>query len=234
MLEKIDLSLKLDRKEYEEKLAAIQLRLVRIEQQIREEGTSVVVMYEGWDASGKGGSILRITEKLDPRGYHVWPICAPNEIEKKYNYLWRFWTHMPAKGQIAIFDRSWYGRVLVERVEKLCCRDDWERAYDEINDFEEFLTDNGTVLIKFWMQISKDEQLRRFNEREADPYKQWKIGPEDWRNREKWDKYLDAAEDMLDRTDTKYAPWHIIPAENKHYARIETARIVADRIEKAL
>ncbi len=234
MLEKVDLSQKISREEYEKQLDEVQLRLIKLQQQVRNQGLPVCVMYEGWDASGKGGSILRITEKLDPRGYRVWPIGAPNEIERLYNYLWRFFTRLPAKGELAIFDRSWYGRVLVERVEKFAKKDEWKRAYDEINDFERLIIDNGTVLVKFWMQISKDEQLRRFEERKNDPFRQWKIGPDDWRNRDKWDEYLKAAEEMFEQTSTKHSPWNIIPAENKHYARIETAKVVASAIEDGL
>ena len=234
MLEQIDLSQSLPREKYEKALSELQLKLLRLQQQIRAAGIPVIIMYEGWDASGKGGSILRITEKLDPRGYHVWPISAPNEVERQYHYLWRFWTRLPARGQIVIFDRSWYGRVLVERVEKLASKEEWRRAYRELRDFEHTLADDGTVLVKFWMHISKDEQLKRFKEREDDPLKSWKIGPEDWRNRDRWHDYVEAAEDMFTETDTPEAPWHIIAAEDKHFARVETARIVVKRLEKAL
>lgn len=234
MLEKVDLSIKMDEDEYNDKLPKIQLKLVRLQQQARAAGIPMVIMYEGWDASGKGGSILRITEKLDPRGYHVWPISAPTDVEKAHNYLWRFWTHMPENGSIAIFDRSWYGRVLVERVEGFATKEQWKRAYDEINYFEELIVNNGTVLIKFWMHISPEEQLKRFREREADPFKQWKICDDDWRNREKWDKYLEAAEEMFEKTNTSLCPWDIIAAENKHYARVETAKTVVKALEKAL
>jgi polyphosphate kinase 2 (PPK2 family) len=234
MLESVDLSLKLDKETYAKELDAQQFRLLRLEQKMRKAGLPVIVLYEGWDASGKGGSILRITQKLDPRGVRVWPIAAPTELELRYPYLWRFWTRLPARGELAIFDRSWYGRVLVERVEKYAKKVAWQRAYDEIRHFERLLTDDGTVLIKFWMHISKDEQMRRFKEREANPFKSWKIGPEDWRNREKWDKYVEAAEEMFRETHTDNAPWHLIAAENKPYARVTTVRIVADAIEQAL
>ena len=234
MLEKVDLSKKMSKEESQERLKEIQLRLVMLQQKMRKTGLPVCMIYEGWDASGKGGSILRITQALDPRGYQVWPVGAPNEVERRYNYLWRFWTRLPAKGQIAVFDRSWYGRVLVERVEGFCSKEEWKRAYGEINEFERFLVENGTVLVKFWMHISKDEQLERFRERESNPFKQWKIGPDDWRNREKWDAYLEAAEEMFEKTDTQHAPWQVIAAESKHYARVETATIVAENIEKAL
>jgi len=234
MLEKVDLSLTLDKDQYEREILEAQYKLVILQQQARQAGIPLAIMYEGWDAGGKGGSILRITQKLDPRGYRVWPVGAPNEVEREHDYLWRFWTRMPEKGGIAIFDRSWYGRVLVERVEGLAKPQEWKRAYDEIRHFEETLVDNGTVLIKFWMHISKDEQLRRFKEREADPFKQWKIGPDDWRNREKWDQYLTAAEEMFEKTDTKKCPWHIVAAESKHYARVKTATIVVKALEDAV
>jgi AMP-polyphosphate phosphotransferase len=234
VLEHVDLSQKLDRDEYDKQILEVQYKLVLLQQQMRTKGIPVCIMYEGWDASGKGGSILRITQKLDPRGIRVWPVGPPTDIEKQYHYLWRFWTRLPAKGEIGIFDRSWYGRVLVERVEKFATHDEWKRAYGEITDFERSLVANGTVLIKFWMQISQDEQLRRFKEREGDPFKEWKITPDDWRNRDKWDDYAKAAEDMFEKTDIPESPWHIIPAENKHFARVETAKIVAKRVEKAL
>jgi polyphosphate kinase 2 (PPK2 family) len=234
MLKEIDLSLRLDHDKYEKDLLLDQLRLVHLQQPLRKAGIPVVIMYEGWDAAGKGGSIMRITEKIDPRGYHVWPIAAPSEVELAHQYLWRFWTRLPARGEMAIFDRSWYGRVLVERVEKFCAKDAWQRAYREIRDFERALTDDGAVLIKFWLHISKDEQMKRFKERENDPFKKWKICPDDYRNRDKWDDYVAAAEDMFRETDCPNAPWHIIPAEDKHYARVQTTKIVADRLEAVL
>ncbi len=233
MLEKIDLSIKMSKEEYEEQIKPLQLRLLRGQLKLRESKTSVVFVFEGWDAAGKGGCILRITEKLDPRGYHVWPISAPNVVEKQYNYLWRFWTRMPEKGQIAIFDRSWYGRVLVERVEGFARKDEWKRAYEEINNFEKLLVDDGIMVVKFWLHISKEEQLRRFKERESNPFKRWKIGPEDWRNREHWQEYEKAAEEMFEKTDSCYAPWHLVSAENKYHARICTVQIAANAIEKA-
>ncbi|HEY3379257.1 MAG TPA: UDP-galactose-lipid carrier transferase [Armatimonadota bacterium] len=234
MLEQINLSLSVDHDSYEKELPKIQLRLLMQQQALRKAERPVVIMYEGWDASGKGGSIMRITEKLDPRGCHVWPVAAPTEVERAHHFLWRFWLKLPVYGEIAIFDRSWYGRVLVERVEKFAKKPVWTRAYQEICDFERLLVDEGTVLIKFWMHISKHEQEKRFKEREHNPYKSWKITPEDWRNREKWDEYVEAAEEMFARTDCNAAPWHLIAAEDKHYARLETARIVAERIEQAL
>lgn len=234
MLEQVDLSLTIDDDKYEKELTELQLKLVRLQPRLRAAQLPVIIMFEGWDAGGKGGSILRITEKLDPRGYHVWPVGAPNEVERQYHYLWRFWTRIPCRGEMAIFDRSWYGRVLVERVEKFAKKEAWKRAYRELRDFENILINDGTVLIKFWMEISKDEQLRRFKEREDDPFKDWKIGPDDWRNREKWDDYVEAAEEMFAETDTPQSPWRLISAEHKHYARIATLRQVVKRLEEAV
>jgi polyphosphate kinase 2 (PPK2 family) len=234
MLEKVDLSADISRKDYEKQILEIQLGLVELQQKIRVKGIPVIIMYEGWDASGKGGSILRITEKIDPRGCRVWPIAAPTPEELSHHYLWRFWTRMPGKGEIAIFDRSWYGRVLVERVEKLAKPHEWKRAYGEIRDFERSIVDNGAVLIKFWMQISKDEQLKRFKQRENDPFKNWKLCPDDWRNRDKWDEYVDAAEEMFTETNLPHSPWHLISAECKMLARIQTAKTVEERLRSAL
>jgi AMP-polyphosphate phosphotransferase len=234
MLEKIDLSLQIGEDDYNKKLPELQLKLLRLQQKIREHKVPVLIAYEGWDASGKGGSILRITQTLDPRGYRVHPIGPPTDEEKAHHYLWRFWTRMPCAGEFCVFDRSWYGRVLVERVEKFTDKDDWKRAYREILEFERTLVDSGMVVVKFWMHISKDEQLRRFKERESDPFKKWKIGPDDWRNREKWDAYLEAAEDMFNKVSASPAPWHIIPAESKRYARIRTLEIVIESIEDAI
>ncbi len=234
MLEQIDLSLKLDHDAYTAQLPDIQLHLVKLQQKLRASERALVIAYEGWDASGKGGSILRITQALDPRGYVVWPIGAPNEVERQYHYLWRFWNRLPAHGHIAIFDRTWYGRVLVERVEKLTAPEAWRRGYREICDFERTLVHNGVIVIKFWLHISKGEQLKRFKERESNPFKRWKIGDDDWRNREKWDDYWRAAEEMIAETSIPESPWHVIPAESKHYARIETAKIVVNTLEQAL
>jgi len=234
MLEKIDLSLKLDNDEYEKVLPKRQLEMIGLQQKLREKERPVIIMYEGWDAAGKGGNIARMTEKLDPRGYRVYPIAAPTETEKLHTYLWRFSTREPEKGQIVIFDRSWYGRVLVERVEKFTQKADWARAYDEIDAFEQYLTGNGVILIKFFLHISKNEQEKRFKDRESDPFKQYKITPEDWRNRGKWDEYLEATEDMLTRTNLGCSPWNIVPAECKRYARIYTLDAVIRRIKEEL
>jgi polyphosphate kinase 2 (PPK2 family) len=234
MLESVDLTLTVTTEEYAEKIKKYQYKLVSLQQKIRAKNIPVMIMFEGWDASGKGGCIKRITEGLDPRGVRVWPIGAPNDTEKQYHYLWRFWKDIPAAGQIVIFDRSWYGRVLVERVEKLTPAKIWKLGYEEIRDFEKTLSDSGMVIVKFWMQISKDEQLRRFKKRESDPIKQWKIGPDDWRNRDKWGEYEKAAEDMFKETNRLCAPWHLISAESKNNARLETCKILIDAIEEKL
>jgi polyphosphate kinase 2 (PPK2 family) len=226
MLEQIDLAQTLKRADYEAQLAAVQLQLVRQQPAFRQAGGRVLVAFEGWDASGKGGCIQQITTAMDPRGYQVWPISAPNDVERRYPYLWRFWTRLPIPGQVVIFDRSWYGRVLVERVEGLTPPAAWRRAYREIREFEQLLTEEGITVVKFWLHITPDEQLKRFQEREADPFKQWKIGPEDWRNRARWTDYVAAVEEMVAETQTPAAPWHLIAAESKHVARVATARIV--------
>jgi polyphosphate kinase 2 (PPK2 family) len=193
-----------------------------------------VIAFEGMDAAGKGGAIRRISWALDPRSLKVFPIAAPNEIEKKQHYLQRFWTRMPGKGQLSIFDRSWYGRVLVERVEGFATPTEWKRAYKEINEFERHLTDSGTRVIKIFLHINKDEQLRRFEERLRNPLKRWKLSYEDFRNRDKWDQYVTAIEDMFDKTSTKYAPWHVIQGDNKPAARLEAIKIIIDAMSKGL
>ena len=232
MLESLDLSLSLNQKEYDKQLADLQLKLLGLQRRIIDEQVPVVIMFEGWDASGKGGAIKRLTEFIDPRGYHVWGISAPTPEEKAHHYLWRFWTRLPSRGQIAIFDRSWYGRVLVERVEKFATDAEWQRAYDEINSFEKMIVADGAVLCKFWLEISEKEQGRRFEERADDPYKSWKLTPEDWRNRKRHPKYVAAAEDMFPKTSTEYAPWTLVEAEDKKFARIKVVRTVVEAIEK--
>lgn len=235
MLEKTDLTLKLrDKEEYEELLDRYQLRLLRLERRIVETGAPVLIAFEGWDAAGKGGAIKRLTERLDPRGCKVYPIGAPDVTEKSHHYLRRFWLRLPRRGEIAILDRTWYGRVLVERVEGFAKKKEWKRAYQEINEFERMLADDGVVILKFWLHISKDEQLRRFREREKNPYKQWKITDEDWRNRKKWGQYEEAVEEMLERTGAGPAPWHVVPSNFKWYARICVLRTTVRTLEKAL
>lgn len=234
VLDKIDLSVALTREEYFKQLKKYQRRIMELEHEVYINRIPVIIIYEGWDAAGKGGNIKRLTQKMDPRGYEVIPIAGPNDIEKKHHYLWRFWNEIPKAGHIAIFDRTWYGRVLVERVEGFCTEAEWRRAYREINEFEEQLTNFGAVVVKFWLQISKDEQLRRFEERQKIPHKKWKITDEDWRNREKWDLYQEAVNEMLYRTSTTYAPWTIVESNSKHFARIKAIKTVIKAIEKKI
>jgi polyphosphate kinase 2 (PPK2 family) len=223
-----------DKKEYNQQLEKWQLRLLKLEEALRNKDLAVLIAFEGWDASGKGGAIKRLTAVLDPRGYKVYSICAPTDEEKAHNYLWRFWNHTPRQGEMVIFDRSWYGRVLVERVEGFAKKPEWQRAYEEINCFEEQLRADGTVTIKFWLHVSPEEQLQRFKEREASLFKRYKIGPDDWRNREKWGKYLVAAEAMFKETDTAGCPWHLVSGEHKWWARVEVLKTVVKRMEKML
>lgn len=219
---------------YRERLKELQTKLNALHYRLYRKQIPVVIVYEGWDAAGKGGNIRRITDALDPRGYEVYPIASPKPHEKARHFLWRFWTRLPEKGHIAIFDRSWYGRVMVERLEGLCSVNDWQRAYNEINEFEKDLTEWGAVLIKFWVQIDQDTQLERFEDRQNTPEKQWKITEEDWRNREKWDQYEEAVDEMLEKTSTTYAPWHILESVDKRYARIKALEIVIAKLEQAL
>ncbi len=194
----------------------------------------MVIGFEGWDAGGKGGAIRRLTSHLDPRGYQVNPTASPNDIEKVHHYLWRFWNNVPKAGHIAIFDRTWYGRVMVERIEGFCTEAEWKRAYQEINEMEAHMANSGAVVMKFWLHIDKDEQERRFKERMENPAKQWKITDEDWRNREKWDLYEEAVNEMLIRTSTTYAPWIVVEGNDKYYARVKVVRTVVDALEKKI
>jgi len=232
VLGRVDLSRNISFEEYKKQLPRLQDRFREIEYALYRERIPVVVLFEGWDAAGKGGCIKRLTSRLDPRGYEVNPVAAPNDIERAHHYLWRFWTAFPKAGHVAIFDRSWYG--LVERVEGFCSESEWQRAYHEINVMEDELTREGTILIKFWLHIDKDEQLRRFEERQNTPEKNWKITEEDWRNREKWDQYESAVNAMIRRTTTMQAPWTIIPANNKYYARIAVLETVRSAMQKRL
>ena len=235
ILDKLDTTLVVrDKNEYRKKMAALQVRLRELEFEIFKQRLPVIIAYEGWDAGGKGGNIKRVVEKLDPRGYSVIPIAAPQGDERTHQYLWRFWKHIPKAGHIAIFDRSWYGRVMVERVEGFCKPDDWKRAFQEINEFESQLVSFGTVLVKIWIHITQEEQLRRFEERKNNPFKNYKLTDEDWRNREKWDVYLEAVEEMLLRTSTHYAPWTIIEGNDKYFARVKAVQTIVDAIEKGL
>jgi polyphosphate kinase 2 (PPK2 family) len=234
-LAKADLQCSIKRKEvYEKKLAKYQLKLLSMQHLLLEHKLGVLFVFEGWDAAGKGGAIKRAVANLDPRGVRVWPISAPASHEKRYQYMQRFWRKIPQYGQIAIFDRSWYGRVLVERVEKLAEPNEWKRAFQEINDFEKELTDDRYIIDKFWLHISKEEQYKRFKNRESDPLKKWKITDEDWRNRQKWDQYVIAAEEMFEKTDAVAAAWHIIPANDKWYARIAVLKQMTKSIENHL
>jgi len=234
ILDKIDLSVSLTREEYNLKLKKHQKRIRELEHEVFRKRLPVIIVYEGWDAAGKGGNIKRLVRGMDPRGYEVIPIAAPNDVEKEHHYLWRFWMKIPKAGHIAIFDRSWYGRVLVERVEGFCGEEDWRRSYREINEMEEQLCHFGAVLIKFWIHIDKNEQLARFEARKNDPYKQWKITDEDWRNRKKWDQYKLAVDEMLFRTSTSFAPWTIVKSNSKWFARIQALETVISAIEKKL
>ena len=234
ILSKADLSLKYTREEYESKLDKLQKKIEKLHGELYRRRIPVVLGFEGWDAGGKGGAIKRLTAKMDARGYAVNPTASPNDIEKAHHYLWRFWRVMPKAGHVAIFDRTWYGRVMVERIEGFCTKEEWQRAYKEINDMERDLCDAGAIVIKFWMHIDKDEQERRFKERQENPEKQWKITDEDWRNREKWDQYEDAVNEMLLRTSTDYAPWVVVEGNDKYYARVKVLKTVVDAIEERL
>lgn len=234
MLENVDVGKKLSEKQYWKRIARQQLRLRQLQFRIYEQQLPVLALFEGWDAAGKGGAIKRVSETLEPRGYTVSSFSAPRGEEKTRHYLWRFWRVLPRAGHLGIFDRTYYGRVLVERVEGLLSEDEWRRAYREINEFEGHQASFGMVVIKLWLHISRDEQLRRFKDRERDPFRSYKLTGEDWRNRAKWDAYLEAVEEMLTRTSTPYAPWTIVEANDKYHARVKVVKTVADAIEKAL
>ncbi len=233
-LEKLPLDQKLPEKEYEEKREKWLGRLNRLVRAASTARRSVVFVFEGWDAAGKGGAIRRLTSAIDARDYRVIPVAKPTDEEKAHHYLWRFWRHVPRAGLVTIYDRSWYGRVLVERLEGFARSEAWRRAYREINDFEEQLSEHGIIILKFWMHISRDEQLRRFRAREATKYKRHKINEEDWRNRRKWAAYEVAVGDMLALTDTAHAPWQIIPANNKRHARLQILKCACQQIAAAL
>lgn len=231
VLSGVDLTKSLTREEYKAQIDALQKKLELLHSELYRLRIPVVLGFEGWDAGGKGGAIKRLTSHLDPRGYQVCPTAAPNDIEKKHHYLWRFWNKVPKAGHIAIFDRTWYGRVMVERIEGFCSEEDWKRAYQEINEMEAHMANSGAVILKFWLHIDKDEQERRFKERMETPEKQWKITDEDWRNREKWDQYEQAVNEMLVRTSTTYAPWIVVEGNCKYYARVKVLQTVVDALE---
>jgi len=234
LLKSLNLKQKLDKKTYQDELEKYQGKLALLTRNPKFKKITVIAMFEGNDAAGKGGAIRRITGALDSRYYNVIPVAAPTEEERAQPYLWRFWRHIPRRGRVTIFDRSWYGRVLVERVEKYCSEADWMRAYSEINDFEAQLVRHNIVVVKFWLTISQEEQLRRFKEREAIAFKHFKITPDDWRNREKWTEYEQAVCDMVDRTSTEIAPWTLVEANDKNFARIKILKTLCAQIEAAM
>jgi polyphosphate:AMP phosphotransferase len=234
LIKRMDMSLALSKDAYDSALLDEQGKLALLTRKRGYKDISVVAVFEGSDAAGKGGAIRRVTAALDARHYRVLPVAAPTEEERAQPYLWRFWRHVPRRGMIAMFDRSWYGRVLVERVEGFCSEADWMRAYTEINDFEEQLVRHRMVVVKFWLQVSQAEQLRRFKEREETAWKRFKITPDDWRNRDKWDAYERAVCDMVDRTSTEIAPWTLVEAEDKYHARIKVLHTLRTAIEEAL
>jgi polyphosphate:AMP phosphotransferase len=234
LLDTLQLDQEYSKKDYEQELEKLQGRLNLLTRHPDFNKHSIIAVFEGNDAAGKGGSVRRITAAIDARQYSIIPVAAPTEEERVQPYLWRFWRHVPRKGRISIFDRSWYGRVLVERVEGFCREADWMRAYSEINDFEEQLVENGAIIVKFWLAISQDEQLKRFKLREEIGFKRFKITEEDWRNRDKWGAYVHAVSDMVERTSTDIAPWTLVEANNKYYARIKIMKTLCEAIEKVL
>ena len=234
ILSQLDMSKTLSKEDYDAGLKRYQAKLNQLQRAARERKVSTLLVFEGWDAAGKGGSIRRITAALDARDYQVIQIAAPTDEEAAHNYLWRFWRHLPRAGRVTIYDRSWYGRVLVERIEGFARTREWQRAYAEINDFEAQLVERGIVLVKFWLHITPEEQLQRFKEREQIPYKAWKLTDEDWRNRERWGDYELAVNDLVERTSTHQAPWTLVEANDKRHARIEVLRTLCERLEAAL
>ena len=234
ILSTVDLTQTLAYGSYRQKLDTYQAQLYRLTSKARERGLSSVWVFEGWDAAGKGGVIRRLTIAMDPENYNLFPVAAPTEEERAHPYLWRFWRRLPRAGKVAIFDRSWYGRVLVERVEGFAQPSEWQRAYYEINDFEEQLYEHGILLLKFWLHIDPDEQLRRFQERETTAYKKYKITEEDYRNRDKWPAYEHAVHDMVAQTSTSCAPWHLVASQNKRWARVEVLKIICRGLKTAL
>lgn len=234
ILDKLDTTLALSKEEYKECLEQYQTKLARLAWQAYDAKHSTVIIFEGWDAAGKGGVIRRLTDPIDARLFRSISVAAPTEEELAHHYLWRFWRQIPRAGYMTLYDRSWYGRVLVERLEEFAQPHEWMRAYQEINDFEEELVDSGIVLLKFWLHITPEEQLKRFEERKKTPWKQHKLTEDDWRNREKWDAYAQAVNDMVLRTSTGKVPWSLVPANDKLHARIEILKTVCDRLEQAL
>jgi len=234
LLDSLDLSLKLEKKDYNAKLSKFQGKLNKLSRQAHEMKRSNILVFEGWDAAGKGGAIRRLTHAIDARSYQVIPVAAPTDEEKLHHYLWRFWRHIPRAGQVTIYDRSWYGRVLVERVEGFATETEWQKAYSEIVNFEEAMSEHGSLLLKFWLHIDKDEQLKRFKAREQISYKKHKITEEDYRNREKWDEYNIAVNEMVTRTSTQQNPWIMVEANDKKYARIKVLKAYCEKLENML
>ena len=234
MLEQIDMTRKMSKEEFKKRMLSLEPELARLQRECKAQKLPVMIVFEGFGAAGKGYQIGKLIHAMDPRGFYVRSVGRESEEQRRHPFLWRYWINTPAKGEIAIFDRSWYGRVMVERLEGFCSEAEWQRAYDEINEFERELTDAGTVVVKFWVQIDKDTQLARFRERQNTPEKQWKITEEDWRNREKWDAYEEAVDEMLARTSTERAPWHILESVDKRYARIKAMRLVIGAIRQTL
>lgn len=234
VLDSVDLSLKLEKGEYKEQLAKYQARLQDLAWRAYRQRRSVVAVFEGWDAAGKGSAIRRVTQAVDPRLYRLVQFAAPTEEERAQHYLWRFWRQLRRDGRATFFDRSWYGRVLVERVEDFATQDEWHRAYNEINQFEKQMADHGSIVLKFWVHISQEEQLRRFKAREEQPHKQHKITEEDWRNREKWHEYELAVDQMVSRTSTRHAPWTLVPGNDKRYARVMILKTFCKAMDEAL
>jgi len=234
VLASVDLARAMPERDYDKAIAAEQLRLRKLHFRMYARRVPVLAVFEGWDAAGKGGAIKRVTETLEPRGYTVSSFAAPRGEEKTHHYLWRFWRALPRAGHLGIFDRSYYGRVLVERVEGFCSEDEWRRAYREINELEAHQAAFGMVILKFWMHISQEEQLRRFRARERDPFRSYKLTAEDWRNRARWAEYEQAAEDMIARTSTAVAPWTVVEADDKRHARVKVVRTVAEAVARAV
>jgi polyphosphate kinase 2 (PPK2 family) len=235
-LSEIDLSKKISKEEYEKEVKDydLMLELLQCQLKLRDQGKKAILCFEGWDAAGKGGAIKRLLEPLDPRNYKVYQTSAPNSLEASKHYLWRFWMTLPSKGEMLVYDRTWYGRVLVERIEGFCTEDEWKRAYDEINNFEKTVSQDNTKIIKFFLHISKDEQKKRFKEREKNPLKKYKIGKDDYRNRKHWDDYIKAYDDMFQRTDNPFAPWHIVEGNDKDYARLKIMKIFINEMKEFL
>jgi polyphosphate:AMP phosphotransferase len=224
VIKRVDTARTVSKEDYKTNLELLQGRLNRLQREAAAEGRALVLVFEGWDAAGKGGAIRRLVSALEPRAYRIYPIAAPTDEERAQHYLWRFWRHIPRAGRVAVFDRSWYGRVLVERIEGFATESEWKRAYAEINDFERQLTDHGAVVVKYWLHITREEQERRFNERARSPYKSWKLSAEDWRNRARWKDYEVAVNEMVARTSTPVAPWHLVAANDKNAARLEVLK----------